>query len=77
MKNCVIFEILDASFETQFKVVLLKTDPEHHFPDPHSFKLSNRTDNLNAVGRERSAWRSSGLIYIARNIPDKVGTYFE
>ena len=85
MKNCVIFEIIDAygrgispyrppteffitvnnsplwcediifatftfhmsmesSFETQFTVVLLKTDPEHHFPDHHSFKLSNRTD---------------------------------
>ena len=38
---------MESSFETQFKVVLLKTDPEHHFPDPHSFKLSNRTDNLN------------------------------
>ena len=37
---------MESSFETQFKVVLLKTDPEHHFPDPHSFKLSNRTDNL-------------------------------
>ena len=32
---------MESSFET-----LLKTDPEHHFPDPHSFKLSNRTDNL-------------------------------
>ena len=32
---------MESSFETQFK-----TDPEHHFPDPHSFKLSNRTDNL-------------------------------
>ena len=31
---------MESSFETQFK-----TDPEHHFPDPHSFKLSNRTDN--------------------------------
>jgi hypothetical protein len=31
---------MESSFETQFKVVLLKTDPEHHFPDPHSFKLS-------------------------------------
>ena len=31
---------MEPSFETQFKVVLLKTDPEHHFPDPHSFKLS-------------------------------------
>ena len=38
---------MESSFETQFKVVLLKTDPEHHFTDPHSFKLSNRTDNLN------------------------------
>jgi len=37
---------MESSFETQFTVVLLKTDPEHHFPDPHSFKLSNRTDNL-------------------------------
>ena len=37
---------MESSFETQFKVVLLKTDPERHFPDPHSFKLSNRTDNL-------------------------------
>ena len=37
---------MESSFETQFKVVLLKTDPEHHFPDPHSFQLSNRTDNL-------------------------------
>ena len=37
---------MGSSFETQFKVVLLKTDPEHHFPDPHSFRLSNRTDNL-------------------------------
>ena len=35
---------MESSFETQF---LLKTDPEHHFPDHHSFKLSNRTDNLN------------------------------
>ena len=34
---------MESSFETQFKVVLLKTDPEHHFPDPHSFKLSNIT----------------------------------
>ena len=39
---------MESSFETQFQVVLLKTDPEHHFPDPHSFKLSNRTDNLNS-----------------------------
>ena len=31
---------MEPSFETQFNVVLLKTDPEHHFPDPHSFKLS-------------------------------------
>ena len=30
---------MESSFETQFKVVLLKTDPEHHFPDPHSFPL--------------------------------------
>ena len=37
---------MESSFETQFKVVLLKTDPEHHFPDPHSFQFSNRTDNL-------------------------------
>ena len=40
---------MESSFETQFKVVLLKTDPEHHFPDPHSFQLSNRTDNLNSI----------------------------
>jgi hypothetical protein len=40
---------MESSFETQFKVVLLKTDPEHHFPDPHSFKLSNRTDNLKEI----------------------------
>ena len=33
----------ESSFETQF---YLRTDPEHHFPDTHSFKLSNRTDNL-------------------------------
>ena len=33
--------VIFSSFETQFKVVLLKTDPEHHFTDPHSFKLSN------------------------------------
>ena len=42
---------MESSFETQFKVVLLKTDPEHHFPDPHSFKLSNRTDNLKLFTR--------------------------
>ena len=40
---------MESSFETQFKVVLLKTDPEHHFPDPHSFKLSNITDNLKGL----------------------------
>ena len=38
---------MESSFETQFKVDLLKTDPEHHFPDPHSFKLSNRIERDN------------------------------
>ena len=46
---------MESSFETQFKVVLLKTDPEHHFPDPHSFKLSNRTDNLHLAGELRGS----------------------
>ena len=30
---------MESSFETQFTVVLLKTDPEHHFPDHHSFLI--------------------------------------
>ena len=53
---------MESSFETQFKVVLLKTDPEHHFPDPHSFKLSNRTDNLNDLAHRAHKIHMSGVV---------------
>ena len=38
--------VIFSSLETQFKVVLLKTDPEPTFPDLHSLNSLNRTDNL-------------------------------
>ena len=33
---------MESSFETQFKVVLLKTDPESTFPDLHSLNFPMR-----------------------------------